>query len=408
MFAKSWASCARAGRNVGEFAVVAIVLKGLAWDHRRCWGPLDAYARRLKAADRPVQIEWRRRSLYEFGEAPLEDVLRDYDLVVFDHPFVGDAAQSALLAPFDDHLSPVNRRRFEADSVGKSWVSYQARGKQWALPIDAAAQVASFRPDLMPPGEEPPATYEELIGFAKRLIALGKRIGLPLAPTDAMCLLLTFAAIAGEQAGERGGFLPLAAIEDAVGRLKELARLAHPSSPEWNPIACYEHMIAADDVVYTPYAFGYVTYAARAGAPFLKFANIPASPPAGSLLGGAGIGVSAHSRNVSAAIECALALCAPDYQRGDYVGNGGQPGSLAAWRDQNVNAATRGFFMDTLATLEKAYLRPTHPGFVAFFRDASTRVQRAILEGGDLKELSAWLDRRYEAIAPTPANGGAP
>ena len=36
---------------------------------------------------------WDRRSLHAFGEAPLEAVLADYDLVVYDHPFVGEIAR---------------------------------------------------------------------------------------------------------------------------------------------------------------------------------------------------------------------------------------------------------------------------------------------------------------------------
>ena len=353
-----------------------------------------------------VRISWDRRSLYEFGEGPLNDVLRDYDLVVFDHPFIGDIARDRSLIPFDDHLSIAERRRFEADSVGASWASYQADGRQWALPIDAAAQVASYRPDLLIAHGEPPRTFDELAALGRRLNAAGKWIGLPLVPTDAMCLLLTFAAAAGEKAGIAGSFLPSASVVRIIGQLRELASLAHPASQDWNPIACYEHMIANDDVVYTPYAFGYVNYSASEQEPHLRFADIPMSPPRGALLGGAGIGVSAFSKNPAAAIACALALCSPDFQRGDYVRAGGQPGSLGAWTDDRANAFARDFFRNTLATLRGAYLRPTHPGFVSFFRDASRRVQAAIVAGEDEKSLADWLERRYSATVP-PAMAGA-
>ena len=395
------------GRIGGDKRVVTITLRGLAWDHRRCWGPLEASARTFVERDEGVSIAWDRRSLSEFGEGPLNDVLRDYDLVVFDHPFIGDIARDRLLIPFDDHLSVAERRRFEADSVGASWASYQADGRQWALPIDAAAQVASYRPDLLIAYGAPPRTYEELIALATRLKAAGKWIGLPLVPTDAMCLLLTFAAAAGEKVGAAGSFLPSACVARIIGQLRELAALAHPASPGWNPIACYEHMIANDDVVYTPYAFGYVNYAARDEEPHLRFADIPASPPHGALLGGAGIGVSAFSKDPAAAIACALALCSPEFQRGDYVREGGQPGSLGAWTDDRANAFAHNFFKDTLATLRGAYLRPTHPGFVSFFRDASRRVQAAIVAGEDERSLAEWLERRYSSIAPSVMAGAA-
>ena len=128
---------------------MAIELRGLAWDHRRCWGPLDASIAPYRAQPPDVQIIWDRRSLYEFGEGRIEDVLRRYDLLIFDHPFVGDVAAEGLMVPFDAYLSDAERRRFEDDSVGASWRSYQALGRQWALPIDAAAQVAAYRPDLL-------------------------------------------------------------------------------------------------------------------------------------------------------------------------------------------------------------------------------------------------------------------
>jgi multiple sugar transport system substrate-binding protein len=387
--------------------VVAITLRGLAWDHKRCWGPLEASARAVGERGGGAKIVWDRRSLYEFGEGPLNDVLRHYDLVVFDHPFIGDIARDELLIPFDDYLSAGERRRFEADSVGASWASYQADGRQWALPIDAAAQVASYRPDLLTRYGSAPRTHDELITLAKVLRTAGKWIGLPLVPTDAMCLLLTFAAAWGEKVGAVGPFLPGGSVVRIIGQLRELASLAHRGSQGWNPIACYEHMIANDDVVYTPYAFGYVNYAARRQEPHLRFADVPMSPPRGALLGGAGIGVSAFSKNPAAAVGCALALCSPDYQRGNYVRDGGQPGSLGAWMDDGANVFARNFFKDTLATLQGAYLRPTHPGFVSFFREASPRVQAAIVAGEDAKSLANWLEQRYSAIAPSAMAGAA-
>jgi multiple sugar transport system substrate-binding protein len=389
----------------GDEGVLTVTLRGLAWDHKRCWGPLEASARALAERHGGLRIVWDRRSLYEFGEGPLNGALRDYDLVVFDHPFIGDIARDKLLIPFDEHLSAAERRRFEADSVGDSWISYQAEGRQWALPIDAAAQVASYRPDLMSHYGEAPRSHDELIALANSLKAAGKWIGLPLVPTDAMCLLLTFAAAAGEKVGVAGSFLPIGSVVRIVGQLRELASLAHPASQGWNPIACYEHMIANNDVVYTPFAFGYVNYAARENEPRLRFADIPLSPPLGALLGGAGIGVSAYSNNPTAAIGIALSLCSPDYQRGDYVRFGGQPGSLGAWIDDGANAFARNFFRDTLATLRGSYLRPTHPGFIGFFREASRRVQASIVHNEDAKTLADWLEQRYRATSASAMAG---
>jgi multiple sugar transport system substrate-binding protein len=381
---------------------VAITLKGLAWDHRRCWGPLEASIAVYTAARPGLSIVWDRRSLYEFGEGRLEDAVRKYDLITFDHPFVGEVARDGLMLPFDGHLSDGDRRMFEAESVGKSWQSYQAGGKQWALPIDAAAQVASYRPDLLGKyADAPPATHEAVLQLGRRLRADGLWLGLPLVPTDAMCLILTGAALAGCPIGANPDvFIEEEALVGVIERLRELAALAHPHSWSWNPIRCYEHMVSADDVVYVPFAFGYVNYASRSDGPHLRFANIPASPPKGALLGGAGIGVSALSKHPEEAIAYAMHLCSRQFQRTGYVTAGGQPGMLSAWTDPDANQATRNFFADTLATLSGAYLRETHPGFVTFFRECASKAAAAIK--GDLSppDLASWLNWKHAETRP--------
>lgn len=368
-----------------------VKLRGLAWDHRRCWGPLDASVEPYCAAHPGLEIEWDRRSLYEFGEGALDPVLAAYDLVVFDHPFIGDIARGHLMVPFDTYLSDEQRSFFERDSVGSSWRSYAKDGHQWALPIDAACQVASYRPDLLAAYGKVPSTLDEVVELGRRLRKDGKWLGLPLVPTDAMCLLLTLTD--PREDGEE--FFGRDEVVRAIGQLRELAALSHPDSPKWNPIRCYDHMIASDDVVYVPFAFGYVNYASKPGAPHLLFADVPTPASAGALLGGAGIGVSAQSRHRQAAVDYALFLCSPEYQRGDYVMAGGQPGSLSAWKDETVNGLTRDFFKATLRTIQSSYLRPTHPGFIAFFRECAPLVAAAIAGETAAADLADTLNRIY-------------
>jgi multiple sugar transport system substrate-binding protein len=154
-------------------------------------------------------------------------------------------------------------------------------------------------------------------------------------------------------------------------------------------------MIAHDDVVYVPFAFGYVNYAAKTDRPYLRFADVPTVRSAGALLGGAGIGVSAQSKHKQHAIDYALFLCSPNYQRGDYVKSGGQPGSLAAWKDAEVNRLSGDFFSSTLRTIGSSYLRPTHPGFIAFFRDCAPRAAAAIAGDISAAELADHVNRLY-------------
>ncbi|RLP25250.1 extracellular solute-binding protein [Mesorhizobium sp. YM1C-6-2] len=368
-----------------------VKLRGLAWDHRRCWGPLDASVEPCSAAHPGIEIEWDRRSLYEFGEGALDSVLSAYDLVIFDHPFIGDIARERLMVPFDDYLSGDQMDFFEQDSVGSSWQSYAKDGHQWALPIDAACQVASYRPDLMTRYGQAPGSLHEVIELGRALRKDGKWLGLPLVPTDAMCLLLTLTN--PQENGEQ--FFAADRVVEAIDQLRQLAALSHPDSPKWNPIRCYDHMIANDDVVYVPFAFGYVNYASKPDAPHLLFADVPTPASAGALLGGAGIGVSAQSRHRQEAVDYALFLCSPDYQRGEYVTAGGQPGSLSAWKDKAANDLSRDFFKSTLRTIQSSYLRPTHPGFIAFFRECAPRVQAAISGQTSTSDLAGTLNRIY-------------
>ena len=69
------------------------MITGIAWDHRRCWGPLDASIAPYRAAT-GEEVRWDRRSLYSFGEGDLGSYADKYDLVIYDHPFVGDISRN--------------------------------------------------------------------------------------------------------------------------------------------------------------------------------------------------------------------------------------------------------------------------------------------------------------------------
>ncbi|MEO1226759.1 MAG: ABC transporter substrate-binding protein, partial [Pseudomonadota bacterium] len=83
----------------------AIQLRGLAWDHRRCWGPLEASVPAYRALQPDIQVAWNRRSLWEFGEGRLDGPAADYDLVIYDHPFVGEVARDGLMLDLMRFLS---------------------------------------------------------------------------------------------------------------------------------------------------------------------------------------------------------------------------------------------------------------------------------------------------------------
>ena len=49
-----------------------------------------------------------------------------------------------------------------------------------------------------------------------------------------------------------------------------------------------------------------------------------------------------------------------------YYKNGGQPGNAVAWENEIINKETNNFFSSTRDTLEGAWVRPRHNGYMKF------------------------------------------
>ncbi len=359
---------------------MASVLRGITWDHARGFDPLLQGAQ-LFAELRPgVRVEWQRRSLSHFGEQPLAQLAEKFDLLVIDHPFCGEAAESGCLLDLSRLLPSAFLERLRLDSVGPTTESYWYRGSVWALPTDAAAQVACYRPDLLMRLESaPPTRCEDVIALGRRARARGLYLALPLCPGDASCTLLSLLSNLGCRLSEQPDSpeLDAATTLTALELLRELSALCHPSCTSWNPIQTYEAMTTSDEIVYVPYAFGYSNYARRGQRKPLRFTNVAGpgpDPVAGALLGGAGCALSRSCRDVPLALEYLQFVHAAEHQRGAYFDAGGQPGLLSAWCDQRLNEESSGFFSGTLETLHKAYRRPRFPGFVPFLQQTGTLV----------------------------------
>ena len=140
-------------------------------------------SRSYRAAHPGLEIEWDRRSLYEFGEGAHRSRARRVRPGRFRSSLHRRDCARRLMVPFDDYLNAAQRAAFERDSVGKSWQSYSMDGRQWALPIDAACQVASYRPDLLAAlWRRCRAPMTRCCDLGRRLRKDGKWLGLPLVP----------------------------------------------------------------------------------------------------------------------------------------------------------------------------------------------------------------------------------
>jgi len=377
-------------------------IRGITWDHARGFDPLHEGAKRFMAQHPGVSIEWERRSLSRFGVESIQALSEEFDLVVIDHPFCGEAASSQCLLDLSSLLPQPFLQALLEDSVGPSSASYCRDGAVWALPTDAAAQVASCRRDLLEGmAMDMPRTFEEVLSLGRRARTRGLQIALPLGPDDAACVFFTLLANLGCRPGDEPprDDLDPGIAEEALTHLVELSSICHPSSTKWNPIQTYEAMTSSDEIAYVPFAFGYSNYARPGVKKSLRFGNIAGpgkDPQAGALLGGAGCAVSRGCRDLPLAVEYLSFLHSPDHQRGVYFDAGGQPGLLSAWRDERVNQASGRFFLDTFETLQKSYRRPRFDGFVPFMKLTGNLVHDLVVEGKSPHALALTFSDAYD------------
>ncbi len=369
-----------------------IKLTGITWNHTRGYLPMVATAQRFSETHPGVEIVWQKRSLQEFADFPIERLAQDFDLLVIDHPFSGFAAARPVLLPLDELLPSDFLVDQAAHSVGASHTSYHLGGHQWALAIDAATPVSAYRPDLLLTfGLELPDTWEALLDLARR-----KLVALPAIPIDSLMHFYMLCCGLGEDPFTEAGRV----VSEDVGitaleHLRELVGLCVPECLQRNPIATYEALTAHDDLLYCPFAYGYSNYARLGYArKVLKFGGLVSFDRRRlrSTLGGTGLALSRSCQHVDLAVEYARFVASPDCQRGLYFTSGGQPGHRTAWEDPGVNSASNGFFADTLATLDQAYLRPRYDGYLHFQDEAGLIVHHYLKEGGDVRSVLSQIE----------------
>ncbi|RYH02575.1 extracellular solute-binding protein [Salipiger sp. IMCC34102] len=343
--------------------------RGLTWDHPRGYNA-------LAAADGPVH--WETQPLEGFESAPIADLCAEYDLVVLDHPHLGEALAQDCLTPLDDVFTAQALAGIASAAIGPAYSSYTMAGRQWALPLDAATQVMALRPDLT---QERPSTWDEVEAMSRN-----GHVALSLAGPHAVLSFLSVCAALDPALDLRDAGWP---ADDIAGQALEiltpLAARTPPRTRHLNPIGLLDLMGTEDEIHLVPLVYGYVNYT-RASRPVL-FADAPiAGHRPGSILGGTGIAVSHRARVDADLRDHLLWLMSERTQRGFIPAHDGQPGLRAAWADPKVNASWGNFYANTAATLEAAAIRPRHDGYIAF----QTRA-------------SAFLRESFEARDPLPA-----
>lgn len=363
---------------------------GLTWDHPRGRDALEAAAAVFSASGRDT-LRWEAQSLEGFESSPIDDLAERYDLIVLDHPHLGDALASNSIRPLDEVFGADELERWAAAAVGPSAASYMVDGRSWALPLDAATQVSARRADLVPTA---PASWEEAIRLADT--------GLVAPSIAGPHALLTFCSIAvslGEEPAARPDrMLSRPVARQALDILRQLAASAPANVLGLNPIGMLEHLSTRDDLGYIPLVYGYVSYSSASLARRVSFAAPPtACGRIGSTIGGTGIAISRRSEPSTELLDHLRWLLAPETQSGFLPEHAGQPSARAAWLDPGVNAAASGFYADTLGTIENAWVRPRFPGYIPFQSEAAMILRAGL--GSDTENALDELDDLYRAAS---------
>ncbi len=351
----------------------AITLRGITWKNPRGYDPLIAASKIWTNKHVHLKIEWDQLSWYEFEHKILKSLAAGdgtYDMIMFDHPWTGKMAAENWLIPWetlsgDDYLHNLNQR-----VVSPSTASYNLYGHQWALPLDGACHAGLYRNDLAD-GNTLPKTWEGIAKWAESyhnppycyplIISLEGVLG--------TCLFLSMMAGLGypPYTDEHKPSCDRDAAAYVLTILKDLQLFTPPDSSSLGPWDIYERFCTSDDVIYSPSIFAYVNYFGKgARRENLRLCRVPgfdSGQPGKPILGGVGLGIARACRHIDEAKMFGEFLMSETVQRDIFPAHSGQPSTIAAWIDTEINQNFNNFYTDLSANMSTAYIRPRYPAF---------------------------------------------
>ena len=116
----------------------------------------------------------------------------------------------------------------------------------------------------------------------------------------------------------------------------------------------------------------------------------------GSQLGGTGLAISKSTKNLDTALEYSFWVASETCQIDTFYKSGGQPGHLKAWQNEVVNNDCKNFFINTLDTLQKSWLRPRYDGYMYFQDKAGTLINNFLKDEIALEQTLDGLLTEFE------------
>ena len=373
-----------------------VLLRGITWDNSRGYDPMAVTSQRFHDFNPHVDFVWDRITLGGFINYPITKLAKDYDLLVFDCPWLEVIASQKLFLPMDDYLPKKYMENQKNNTVGLSYHSYTYANKQWGLAIDAVAPIASYRPDVFK------QHHLKLPKKWRDVLALSKVIPITF-PTDPPNNVLNLCMLCYAH-----GHPPYKTNHQVVSRsvgvrvleqLQQIASVMPKKHFGLNPIDIYTIMSNSNDIGYCPFAYGYNNYSRRGFSKhtieFIDVVTLDNGSPCPTAIGGAGLGVSANTKHPKIAMEYAQYVVGENCQKTLYVDNGGQPGHLQAWLDPDANRRCLNYFENTLPALQRAWLRPFYSGYVTFQHKVGTMLGEYLQHGGNAKQLMDKINNAY-------------
>jgi multiple sugar transport system substrate-binding protein len=238
------------------------------------------------------------------------------------------------------------------------------------------------------------------------LVALGgtaRRNGLWLAiglkGVHGLMTFFTLMANLGSPCATRqdGDFADRRVAHEALALMRDLLRFCPAQVLDWNSIDLHDRMMARDDLVFCPAVYCYATYAEADQRRPLRFSDFPGpNGPAGSTIGGTGLGVSASTRHLPEALAYARFAAQSDTQRA-FALHHGQPAHRDAWEDEAINRRFGGCYRDTRATMEACWIRPRYRGYLTFQARGGELIEAHLRGGVAADALLAELQRLHAA-----------
>lgn len=357
--------------------------RGLTWNHPRGTEALRHTAALFSRGSHGDTLVWDSQPLEGFESHPIAELCERYDLVVLDHPHLGDALAAGCLQPIDRFVPAADIADWRNNTVGWSAASYTVDGKLWALPLDAAAQVAAANPELVP---VLPRTWDDVKQLAREV-----PVALSLAGPHALLTFFSLCVALGEPPDPARGLVSTDCGLAALGIMRDITVLG-PETADRNPISLLELVAEGTRLAYCPLVYGYATYSARGRVSPVVFGDAPrivATGLRGSTLGGTGLAVTHRCVPSPALVDHLRRLLSAEAQRGVVTAHHGQPSRREAWTDADVNERYGDFYLRTLATVDSAWVRPRHAGYPRFQSLAARAIRDGLRHGAALRDVLA-------------------